>query len=157
VTNTLAYYDTAKITAVKRFIVQSPAETKSKLTFVKFARAGEQTLDLLLFSFILPHSSTEPHQLLENKVSFIKVFPDWDANLESFCCSFIISHSELQSQWLKSNRIINIMRYLNVKSATQKWISRLIDLPYKRTTDEETSFEILIPLSLFVINIFAFI
>jgi hypothetical protein len=113
VTNTLAYYDTAKITAVKRFIVQSPAEPKSKLTFVKFARAGEQTQDLLLFSFILPYSSTEPHQLLKNKVSFIKVFPDWDANLGLFCFSFIISHSELQSQWLKSNRIIKIIRHIN--------------------------------------------
>jgi len=135
VTNTLAYYDTAKITAVKRFIVQSPAETKSKLTFVKFARAGEQTQDLLLFSFILPHSSTEPHQLLKNKVSFIKVFPVWEANLESFCCSFIFSHSELQLQWHKSNRIIKIIRHVDVKSVTQKWISGLIDLPYKRTTN----------------------
>ena len=134
-TNTLAYYDTAKIAAVKRVIVQSPAETKSKLTFVKFARAGEQTQDLLLFSFILPYSSTEPQQLLKNKVSFKKVFPVWEANLGPFCFSFIISHSELQSQWLKSNTIIKIMRYLNVKSATQKWISCLIDLPYKQTTN----------------------
>jgi hypothetical protein len=84
VTNTLAYYRYGKNYCRKRFIVQSPAETKSKLTFVKFARAGEQTQDLLLFSFMLPHSSTEPHQLLKNKVSFIKVFPDWDANLEYF-------------------------------------------------------------------------
>jgi hypothetical protein len=48
VANTLAYYDTATITAVKSFIVQAPGNKLYHhfLNFIEFRRNSETNLDL---------------------------------------------------------------------------------------------------------------
>jgi hypothetical protein len=62
VANTLAYYNTAKITAVKSFIAQDYL----KIFYLKITLTGEQTRYLLKFSFALFRLTAEPLRFLAN-------------------------------------------------------------------------------------------